>query len=331
MLGQRGDCHGLVEPDTAQGAVTTGPLPGPSAAAPYGELVELYGQSPLQHFGVREPRVGHVGLDDGRPWEPVAGAGSGGDGLVVLVVFVAEGDVVHGAGALGLDTQRGVEGAGDGLGGLHVARDDRCRGFGSEHGTGRHDDVEGAQAAVVERDVVVDKGPEDIQDRRVDDREGGVEVRGELRGRAGEVDGGGAVLAVHAHAYPDDRARVGLVGVLPVVQSVDDPAYRFLRVVLDVLHVCLDDGEAKVVDHPGDFVDALLVGRDLGAQICEVGLRVAGGVGRLGEQPEGLLLPEAAFLGQQPVVEEDSLLLDGAAVRGHGAGGDAADLRVVTA
>ena len=79
------------------------------------------------------------------------------------------------------------------------------------------------------------------------------------------------------------------------------------------------------------FVDALRVGGDLGAQVGEVGRRVAGGVGAVGEQAQGLRLAEAAALHQQPVVEEDALLLDGAAVGRHGAGGDAADLRVVSA
>ncbi|GAA4957028.1 hypothetical protein GCM10023238_24580 [Streptomyces heliomycini] len=56
--------------------------------------------------------------------------------------------------------------------------------------------------------------------------------------------------------------------------------------------------------------DALAVGGDLGAQVGEVGLRVAGGVGGLGEETEGLLLAETAVLGEQPVVEEDALLVD---------------------
>ena len=40
---------------------------------------------------------------------------------------------------------------------------------------------QGAQTAVVERDVVVDEGAEDVQDGGVDHGEGRVEVRGELR------------------------------------------------------------------------------------------------------------------------------------------------------
>src|SRR5690606_31945705 len=267
------------------------------------------GQSPLEHLGVGQARVGHVGLHDGGAGEAVAGPRSGGDGLVVLVAGVAEGDVVHGAGALRLDAERRVEGAGDGLGGLDVARDDGGGRFGGQHGPGRHDDRQGPQAPVVEGDVVGDEGAEDVQDGRVDDGERGVEVGGQLGGRAGEVDGRGAVGAVDAHAHADDRARVGLVGVLAVVEGVDDAPHRLLGVVLDVL----------------------LVGGGLGAQGGEVGGRVAGGVGRGGQQAERVLLQETAVLGEQPVVEEDALLLDGAAVGGHGAGGDAADLGVVAA
>ncbi len=55
------------------------------------------------------------------------------------------------------------------------------------------------------------------------------------------------------------------------------------------------------------------------------------GYGAVGEQAPGLRLAETAVLDEQPVVEEDALLVDGAAARGHGAGGDAADLGVVAA
>ncbi len=84
-----------------------------------------------------------------------------------------------------------------------------------------------------------------------------------------------ALRAVHGDPDADDGARVGLVGELAVLQGVDDAAHGFLGVVLDVLHVRLDDVEPEVVDHAGDFVDALLVGGDLGAQVGEVGVRVA--------------------------------------------------------
>src|SRR5690606_1328740 len=80
-----------------------------------------------------------------------------------------------------------------------------------------------------------------------------------------------------------------------------------------------------------DLLDALGAGGDLGAQVGQVGLRVAGRVRGGGEQLPGLLLPEAAVAHQQPVVEQHPLLVHVAAVRRHRAGGDATDLRVVAA
>src|SRR5690606_13706107 len=89
--------------------------------------------------------------------------------------------------------------------------------------------------------------------------------------------------------------------------------------------------QTKVVDHPAYLVDALLVGGDLGAQVGEVGLGVAGRVGPRGEQFAGLRLPEVTAGDQQPVVEQHPFLAHGPAVRGHGSGGQATDLRVVAA
>src|SRR5690606_15713413 len=153
----------------------------------------------------------------------------------------------------------------------------------------------------------------------------------ELGGGAGEVDGGRPAGAVHTDPHPDHRAVVHLVLVVPVGERVDDPAYRLFGVVLYVPHVRLHHVQTEVVDHPPYLFDALLVRGDLGAQVGEVGLRVAGRVRAGGEQLPGLRLPEPAVRDQQPVVEEHPFLVHRPAVRGHGAGRQAADLRVVAA
>lgn len=104
------------------------------------------------------------------------------------------------------------------------------------------------------------------------------------------------------------------------MESGEDPADGLLGVVLHVSHVRGDGVGAELFDHAPEFGDALLVGGDLGAQVGEVGLRVAGGVRGGGEQLARLVLAEPAVAYQQPVVEQHAFLVDGTAEGGHGAG-----------
>ena len=74
-------------------------------------------------------------------------------------------------------------------------------------------------------------------------------------------------------------AGVRLVVVLAVTEPVDDAAHRLLRVVLHVPHVGLHHVQPEVRDHRPHLVHALRIRGHLGAQVREVGGRVAGGVG----------------------------------------------------
>ena len=322
---------GSVNSDPTDGAVTAAPATGATAAAPDGELPQQHRETPFEHFGIGEPRVRHVRLHDGRPVEPVAGPGAGPHGFVVLVPLVAEGDVVHRPGSLGLHTQRGEQRAGDRLRGLDVAGDNRGRVGRREHRPVRDDDLQRAQATVVERDVVGDQGPEHVEHRRDRHRRRCVEVRVQLGRGSGEVDRRAAGGAVDGDAHGDRGAGIHAVAVFAVVEPVDDAADRFLGVVLDVAHVGLHDIEAEVVDHLADLVDALLVGGDLRAQIGEVGVGIARRERRFGEQAPGFRFAELSVFGEQPVVEQHAFFVDLVAVGGHGAGGDPADFGVVAA
>ncbi|SGG46396.1 Uncharacterised protein [Mycobacterium tuberculosis] len=262
---------------------------------------------------------------------PVTGPEARSYGFVVLVPLVAERDVVHRPGSLGLHTQLGEQRAGDRLRGFDVASDHRGGMGWCEHRAFGDDDTQRAQATVVERDVVGDQGPEHVEHRRIHHRGRCVEVGVQLSRGSGEVDGRAAGGAVDGDAHGDRRARIHAVAVGAVVEPVDDPADRFLGVVLDVAHVGRHHVAAEVVDHFSDLVDALLVGGDLRAQIGEVGVGIAGTERRLGKQAPGFGLAEPSVLGEQPVVEQHALFVDLAAVGGHGAGGDAADFGVVPA
>ena len=73
------------------------------------------------------------------------------------------------------------------------------------------------------------------------------------------------------------------------------------------------------------------VGCNLSLQIPEISLRIPGRVGPAGEHAEDALPIEAPFAHEAQRGQHDALLLEGGGQRRHGAGRDAADVRVVAA
>src|SRR5947207_11072909 len=97
MVGQHHRGHGFEETDAPLDAITAAmPTPAPGTAA-NAEAFEPHRVAPLQDFWIREARIRHVRLDRIRSVEVRSGARTPGDGLVVLVLRIAEGEVVHGA------------------------------------------------------------------------------------------------------------------------------------------------------------------------------------------------------------------------------------------
>src|SRR3546814_2325647 len=72
-----------------------------------------------------------------------------------------------------------VERVGDALGDLGVAGDDRGRILGADHRARGNDQLQRLQAALVQRDLILHQGAEDVEHRRLADRGRGVEVRSE--------------------------------------------------------------------------------------------------------------------------------------------------------
>ena len=101
VLGEEGEGHRLQEDDLADGAVPAAPAARSARAGADGETVQPHGVAVLQHLGVGDPGVGHVGMDGARAVEAGTGAGAAADGLVETEARIAEEQVVHRALAAG--------------------------------------------------------------------------------------------------------------------------------------------------------------------------------------------------------------------------------------
>ena len=124
---------------------------------------------------------------------------------------------------------------------------------------------------------------------------------------------------------------IHVVAECAVVQPADDPAHRFLGVVLHVLHVGGDDVEAVLRDHFSEFERALAVGRDHRLQVGDVLVDVARRMFCGGEERAGLGFAQAAAAGEQEAGDQHAFVIDVAAVGGHRARRDAADVGVMAA
>ena len=107
--------HRLQESHAPLDAIATAMFARTARAAPDPERFEPHREAPLQHFRIREPRVGHVSLHGVGSVEVRAGARAAADGLVVLMLVVAEREVVHGALARREHAERAVEAVRDDL------------------------------------------------------------------------------------------------------------------------------------------------------------------------------------------------------------------------
>ena len=93
------------------------------------------------------------------------GRRAGADRLVILVLGVAEVEIVHGALRRGERAERAEQAVGHRLRGLHIAGHHRGRIFRRQHRPFRDDDVDRPQAPGIHRDVVVDHHAEHVKHR----------------------------------------------------------------------------------------------------------------------------------------------------------------------
>ena len=219
------------------------------------------------------------------------GARTAANGFVILIILVAEGEIVHRPLGRRHHAQGAVKGVGHALRGFDVAGDDGRRIAWVEHRTLGNGDVQGLQAAAVERDVFIDEGAEDIKHRRPANGGRGIEIVPGLLRRAGEVDLGAAGLLLDRNLDLYLGAVVHIGGERTGLEHVEHPAHGFLGVVLDMAHVGPNHVEAEVADHLAELPNAFFVGGDLGLHVGQVLFRVAGRIGAFGQQRQKFLFP----------------------------------------
>ena len=152
-----------------------------------------------------------------------------------------------------------------------------------------------------------------------------------LQAAAGEVDAGATRLPVDGDGHLDVGAVVELIAEPTVLQPVQHPPHRLRGVLLHMAHVGRHHLAPELLDHLADLRRPAGASGDLGADIADVAVRVAGGIGAGSQGGAELGLAETPLLHQQEGVEQHALLVQGAAVGRHGARRAAADVGVMAA
>ena len=262
----------------------------PLAARATSNLITLepHRKAKLQHLRVGQARVGHVRLHHrGAGKAPRrfalripshARAGASRNGFVVLVLGIAKSEIVHGGLAARHHAQSAEQRVGDAGGGFHIARDHRRWRARVQHAAFRNDHLQGFEATRVQRNIVVNQRAKHIQHRSHAHRLGCIEVVRLLVAGAGEINHRRALGRIHPHGHLNLRPVVQRQDELPVFQTGDDTAHRFLGVVLHMAHIGLHHIKAKLGHHLVQLLHTFFVGGYLGAQIGQVLLRVARGV-----------------------------------------------------
>ena len=208
MLAEHRDLLRREEAQLSAQAVAAGIAARPARSAAQGEALETHGIPVLQHFGVGDPRVRHVGMDSARPPEPRPGSGPAADRLVVAEGVVAEQCVVHRALPAGTESQRLDQRVDDPLARLDVAADDRRaaprigRKLRVQHAA-RDLDLDRFEQPLVELEGHTDQQPQHVDRGAPYDRRRRVQVAGVDGCTAREVDP--RRTAIHRHLDLDRR------------------------------------------------------------------------------------------------------------------------------
>ena len=97
VAGQHGCCHLLPEPDPPNDAVATAVFALTARSTPDRKRIQDYREPPFQNFRVGQASIGHMRMDAIRSVKIRPGPGAAADGFVILIISVAEGEVIHSA------------------------------------------------------------------------------------------------------------------------------------------------------------------------------------------------------------------------------------------
>ena len=330
-LGQQSDGHRCREPVAAHQTIPT-PVPSRAPRAPaQGELDHVHRMAHLQHFRIRNARVGHVAVNARSPVEIRPGPSAASDGLVVAKALVAKGDVVHGALAGRHQSQRAEQRVDDTLRGLHVAAHHRrARGRIQNRAPGNAQ-LHRIETAPVQGDALGDQRAKYIDQSRLDDGSRRIQVaRNGLPG-AFEVDDHALAFDLQPHA--DGRA---------VVQSVFEAGAAIGELSdlarhlggsrpLQLRHGDAHAGQALLARELRQQRLAAPIRRHHGLEIGEIVFRATGGMARPGQQRAHARIVDATVAHQPHRFQQHALLLEAARVGRQRAGRDAADIGVVPA
>ncbi len=251
--------------------------------------------------------------------------------LVVLVLLVAPDNVVHRALGRGHDAEGAEERVDDKLRRLDVAGDHRRGVFRADHARRRHDHLQRFETARIERDVIIDQAPEDIEHRRLTNRPRRVVVPGMGPTGPREIEGRPLTFVIDGDRHRDLIAIVGSCGEGAIGQRGQQPPYGVGRVHPHVGHVAMHDREGVVIDDPQQLRRPLLTRCDLGPEISDVLFGVAGRVGTSGQPFPNSVFQEDPVADQPLVVEQHALFLDRDRVGGRRPRDRATDVGVMAA
>src|SRR5690606_14036108 len=109
VRGEYGAIHAFEEADGTLRAITRIPLALAARSFADVEILQQYGETQFQDFRIGKARIGHMGMDAGsavKAGAVIAASGrrAGADGLVILILPIAEGEIVHRALGIGQRT-----------------------------------------------------------------------------------------------------------------------------------------------------------------------------------------------------------------------------------
>ena len=242
------------------------------------------------------------------------------------MAVVAEGEIVHRPLRPGQDAERAEQGVGHDLAGFDIPCDHGGGKARAQHRAFGNADGDGFEAPVVHRHGFVDQRAHDIEDGGAHDGGGGVEIIGQLVGRAVEVDGRGAGGAIDMDSELDSIAAIHRIVKLPVGQAIDQAADGGFGLILHMAHIGRYRFDSVTITDAAQFARPLGAGGDLRGEVGDILVDIAGGPGAGGQQVADGGFAKRALIDQQQIVEDDALFLHADAAGRHGAGRDAADI-----